>query len=130
VDLTVTRAEPLGMESLIYTTLAGQEILAKLYGRRIVQPGERLRFRLALDRAHLFDAGTSRALEDSMARIDRIEIRMVDLAPLVTRTDAIQSFVSQDTPLVTVTVTVTDSDGVQGTGYPTPSARAAKRSCR
>lgn len=63
-----------------------------------------------------------------MARIDRIEIRMVDLAPLVTRTDAIQSFVSQDTPLVTVTVT--DSDGVQGTGYPTPSARAAKRSCR
>jgi multiple sugar transport system ATP-binding protein len=63
VDLTVTLAEPLGMESLIYTTLAGQEILAKLYGPRIVQPGERLPFRLALDRAHLFDAGTTRTLE-------------------------------------------------------------------
>jgi multiple sugar transport system ATP-binding protein len=63
VDLAVTLAEPLGMESLIYTTLAGQEVQAKLYGPRIVQPGERLPFRLALDRAHLFDAGTTRALE-------------------------------------------------------------------
>jgi multiple sugar transport system ATP-binding protein len=63
VDLTVTLAEPLGMESLIYTTLAGQEVQAKLYGPRIVQPGERLPFRLALDRAHLFDAGTKRTLE-------------------------------------------------------------------
>ncbi len=63
VDLTVILAEPLGMESLIYTTLAGQEVQAKLYGPRIVQPGERLPFRLALDRAHLFDAATTRALE-------------------------------------------------------------------
>jgi len=38
---------------------------------------------------------------------------MVDLVPLVKRTDAIQSFVSQETPLVTIT----DSDGATGTGY-------------
>ncbi len=48
-----------------------------------------------------------------MARIERIELRMVDLAPKVVRTDAIQSFVSQETPIVTVT----DSDGASGTGY-------------
>lgn len=48
-----------------------------------------------------------------MARIVRIELGMVDLAPKVRRTDAIQSFVSQETPLVTVT----DADGAQGTGY-------------
>ncbi len=48
-----------------------------------------------------------------MARIERIELRMVDLAPKVRRTDAIQSFVSQETPLVTIT----DSDGASGTGY-------------
>ncbi len=48
-----------------------------------------------------------------MAKIARVEIRMVDLAPKVKRTDAIQSFVSQETPLVTIT----DSDGAQGTGY-------------
>lgn len=48
-----------------------------------------------------------------MAKIARIEIRMVDLAPKVKRTDAIQSFVSQETPLVTIT----DTDGAQGTGY-------------
>jgi L-alanine-DL-glutamate epimerase-like enolase superfamily enzyme len=48
-----------------------------------------------------------------MARIEKIELRMVDLVPKVVRTDAIQSFVSQETPIVTVT----DSDGASGTGY-------------
>ena len=48
-----------------------------------------------------------------MATIERIELRMVDLAPKVKRTDAIQSFVSQETPIVTIT----DSDGASGTGY-------------
>jgi len=48
-----------------------------------------------------------------MARIEKIEIRMVDLAPKVKRTDAIQSFVSQETPIVVIT----DSDGATGIGY-------------
>lgn len=48
-----------------------------------------------------------------MARIERVEIRMVDLAPTVRRVDAIQSFVSQETPIVRIT----DSDGAAGTGY-------------
>ena len=48
-----------------------------------------------------------------MARIEKVELRMVDLKPKVKRTDAIQSFVSQETPIVTIT----DSDGVTGTGY-------------
>ncbi|MEX0969978.1 MAG: mandelate racemase/muconate lactonizing enzyme family protein [Paracoccaceae bacterium] len=48
-----------------------------------------------------------------MARITHVEIRMVDLVPKVRRTDAIQSFVSQETPLVTIT----DSDGAVGIGY-------------
>jgi multiple sugar transport system ATP-binding protein len=65
VELTVDLAEPLGMESLIYTHLAGQEVQAKLYGPRIVQPGERLTFRLALDRAHLFDATTGLSVRAS-----------------------------------------------------------------
>lgn len=48
-----------------------------------------------------------------MAAIERIEVHFVDLVPMVTRTDAIQSFVSQETPIVTVT----DADGASGTGY-------------
>ncbi|TPK69534.1 mandelate racemase/muconate lactonizing enzyme family protein [Mesorhizobium sp. B2-4-19] len=48
-----------------------------------------------------------------MARIEKIELRMVDLVPKVKRTDAIQSFISQETPIVTIT----DSDGAVGTGY-------------
>jgi L-alanine-DL-glutamate epimerase-like enolase superfamily enzyme len=47
-----------------------------------------------------------------MAKIEKIDLRMVDLVPKVKRTDAIQSFVFQETPIVTIT----DSDGASGTG--------------
>lgn len=48
-----------------------------------------------------------------MAKIEKVELLMVDLAPKVKRTDAIQSFVSQETPIVIIT----DSDGATGAGY-------------
>jgi len=48
-----------------------------------------------------------------MAKIVRVEGLMVDLVPKVKRTDAIQSFVSQETPIVRIT----DDDGATGTGY-------------
>jgi L-alanine-DL-glutamate epimerase-like enolase superfamily enzyme len=48
-----------------------------------------------------------------MATIDQVEISQVDIPPKVLRTDAIQSFVTQETVLVTVRCT----DGSQGTGY-------------
>jgi L-alanine-DL-glutamate epimerase-like enolase superfamily enzyme len=48
-----------------------------------------------------------------MARIDQVEIVMVDLKPKVKRTDAIQSFVSQETPIVRIRT----DDGAIGTGY-------------
>jgi L-alanine-DL-glutamate epimerase-like enolase superfamily enzyme len=48
-----------------------------------------------------------------MAKITRIEALMVDLVPKVKRTDAIQSFVSQETPIIRIF----DADGGVGTGY-------------
>jgi L-alanine-DL-glutamate epimerase-like enolase superfamily enzyme len=48
-----------------------------------------------------------------MARIERVEILLVDLVPKVKRVDAIQSFVSQETPIVRIF----DTDGAVGTGY-------------
>jgi L-alanine-DL-glutamate epimerase-like enolase superfamily enzyme len=48
-----------------------------------------------------------------MNRIERIEISQVDLAPKVKRVDAIQSFVTQETPMVTIHC----ADGAWGTGY-------------
>jgi len=48
-----------------------------------------------------------------MDRIERVEILQVDLAPKVARSDAIQSFVAQETPIVRITC----ADGAQGTGY-------------
>lgn len=48
-----------------------------------------------------------------MAKIVHVEFKMVDLEPQVKRVDAIQSFVSQETPIVRIT----DADGAVGTGY-------------
>jgi len=48
-----------------------------------------------------------------VSRIEHIEILQVNLPPKVRRTDAIQSFVTQETPMVRVACT----DGVVGTGY-------------
>ena len=48
-----------------------------------------------------------------MSRIKRIELWLVDLKPLVPRSDAIQSFTSQETPIVRIT----DEEGGQGVGY-------------
>lgn len=48
-----------------------------------------------------------------MAKIVHVELLMVDLAPKVRRVDAIQSFVSQETPILRIT----DADGAVGTGY-------------
>ena len=46
-------------------------------------------------------------------RIERVSLRQVDLPPKVRRTDAIQSFVTQETLLLTLHC----SDGIEATGY-------------
>ena len=48
-----------------------------------------------------------------MSTIERVEVLRVDLAPMVPRSDAIQSFVKQETPIVRVVC----DDGSAGTGY-------------
>ena len=48
-----------------------------------------------------------------MTRITHVEILMLDLPPRARRTDAIQTFTSQETPIVRIT----DADGAIGTGY-------------
>ncbi len=48
-----------------------------------------------------------------MSRITRVEALMVNLVPRVRRVDAIQSFVSQETPIIRIH----DADGIVGTGY-------------
>ena len=62
LELKVDLAELLGTETLIYTNLAGQEIQGKMFDPRDVSPGEALKFRLSLDKAHLFDATTQQSV--------------------------------------------------------------------
>lgn len=48
-----------------------------------------------------------------MAKIVSVEVLKVDLKPKVVRTDAVQSFECQETPMVRIC----DEDGIVGTGY-------------
>lgn len=57
--------------------------------------------------------GAAIAASAPATKIASVELLMVDLKPKVKRVDAIQSFVSQETPIVRIT----DSDGAVGTGY-------------
>jgi multiple sugar transport system ATP-binding protein len=62
VEMPVTLTEPLGTETLLFGTLAGTEVQAKMLNPRPVRTGEILRFGIALDKCHLFDAETGASL--------------------------------------------------------------------
>ncbi|MFT5742217.1 MAG: multiple sugar transport system ATP-binding protein [Paracoccaceae bacterium] len=62
VTLDIVLSELLGTETILYTTLAGQEAQGKMFGPRIVVPGETIEFDVAMDKAHLFDAATGRSV--------------------------------------------------------------------
>ncbi|MDE0591546.1 sn-glycerol-3-phosphate ABC transporter ATP-binding protein UgpC [Halocynthiibacter sp. C4] len=61
-DMTIGLTEPLGTETLLFATLAGTEIQAKMLNPRPVTPGERLTFQIDLTRCHLFDGETKKSL--------------------------------------------------------------------
>ena len=48
-----------------------------------------------------------------MAKIQSVELMLVNLPPKVKRTDAVQSFELQETPMVRIR----DADGMEGVGY-------------
>lgn len=62
IEMDVLISEPLGTETLLFGTLAGKEVQAKMLNPRPVAPGERLRFQMDLSRCHLFDAETQLSL--------------------------------------------------------------------
>jgi multiple sugar transport system ATP-binding protein len=62
LELDIDLAELLGTETLLYTHLGGQEALGKMFDPRDVEAGETLKFRLALDKVHLFDAASGKSV--------------------------------------------------------------------
>lgn len=62
LELTVDLAELLGTETILYTQISGQEILGKMFDPRDVTSGEIMKFNLALDKVHLFDAQTQKSV--------------------------------------------------------------------
>lgn len=54
--------EPLGDELIIYADCAGDEVVAKLDPHLVVQPGQEITLIAVMERAHLFDPETEKAL--------------------------------------------------------------------
>lgn len=63
MDLNVIISEPLGTETLLFVDVGGTEVQAKMLHPRLVDPGERLTFKLMVSKCHLFDAETTNAIE-------------------------------------------------------------------
>jgi multiple sugar transport system ATP-binding protein len=62
LERSVSIAEPLGTETILFADLGGQEVQGKMLDPRVVAPGETLRFTLDLSRLHVFDKASGRAL--------------------------------------------------------------------
>jgi multiple sugar transport system ATP-binding protein len=62
VEMSVDLTEPLGTETLLFASLSGTEVQAKMLNPRPVQSGERMTFQIMLDKCHLFDAETGATL--------------------------------------------------------------------
>ncbi len=55
--------EPMGMETMIYITIAGSEVCARVSPESAVAPGERMRFMADMRHMHLIDPATERVIE-------------------------------------------------------------------
>ena len=55
-DLTVSISEPLGTETILFSSIGAKEVQGKMLNPRPIDSDERLTFNLSMDRVHLFDA--------------------------------------------------------------------------
>ena len=62
VPAIVEVVEPLGADTLVFTTMSGRAITARVRPEVRPAPGAQVRLHLNVARAHLFDAGTGRAI--------------------------------------------------------------------
>ena len=55
-------SEPLGTETQLFFRLGNKEIISRMYNPRPVQVGEKMSFDVDLNKVHLFDNDTHKAL--------------------------------------------------------------------
>jgi multiple sugar transport system ATP-binding protein len=67
VSAPVSLTEMLGNETLLFITIGGNEFVSRMQQPREVSPEEMMRFRINIDRIHLFDAATGASLRTSEA---------------------------------------------------------------
>jgi len=61
-DITVDVVEPLGMETMVFFTVNGQEVCARVDPSAARGPGEQMRLAANIEHMHLFDPATDAVL--------------------------------------------------------------------
>lgn len=61
-DLQIDLSEPLGAETLLFSSIGDVEVQAKMLNPRSIQPGETMNFHLRLNKCHVFDGATGKAI--------------------------------------------------------------------
>ena len=62
IELKVELSELLGSETIVYASMLGQEVQSKIHGVSTVNADEKMRFKIALNQAHFFDAKSQQSL--------------------------------------------------------------------
>ena len=60
LDLVIRGVEPIGAESYVYGAIGGEQVVVRLAGRSMSQPGDHLRVIVPREKLHLFDASGKR----------------------------------------------------------------------
>ena len=55
-------AEPLGTETQLFFKLNNKEVISRMYNPRVIQVGEKIKFEVDLEKRHLFDHETEKAI--------------------------------------------------------------------
>ena len=55
-------AEPLGTETQLFFKLNNKEVISRMYNPRVIQVGEKIKFEVDLEKIHLFDHETEKAI--------------------------------------------------------------------
>lgn len=61
-EKVIELAEPLGTETQLFFKLNNKEVISRMYNPRVIQVGEKIKFEVDLEKIHLFDHETEKAI--------------------------------------------------------------------
>ena len=61
-EKSIDLAEPLGTETQLFFKLNDKDVISRMYNPRVIEVGEKIKFEVDLEKIHLFDHETEKAI--------------------------------------------------------------------